>query len=162
MPQEIERKFLVIGDFKKFATKHSVIRQGYLSSVPGRSVRIRINGEKGFITIKGAANKSGVNRYEWEKEIPVSDAEELLKICEPGVIEKIRYYIPVGEFIFEVDEFYGENEGLIVAEIELKSESDKFEKPEWLGTEVTGDRRYYNSVLCKNPFTRWETNLKNP
>jgi len=162
MPQEIERKFLVIGDFKKFATKQSGIRQGYLSSVPGRSVRIRINGEKGFITIKGAANKSGVNRYEWEKEIPVSDAEELLKICEPGVIEKIRYYIPVGEFIFEVDEFHGENEGLIIAEIELKSESDKFEKPEWLGTEVTGDRRYYNSVLIKNPFTRWETNLKNP
>jgi len=159
MPQEIERKFLVNGDFKKFATEQSKIRQGYLSSVPGRSVRIRINGEKGFITIKGAADKSGVSRYEWESEISLADAAELLEICEPGVIEKIRYYIPSGDFTYEVDEFYGENEGLIVAEIELKSESDKFEKPEWLGIEVTGDRKYFNSSLIKNPYANWKTNL---
>jgi len=162
MPQEIERKFLVKGDFKKFAAKQTRIRQGYLSSVSGRSVRIRINGEKGFVTIKGAVNKTGVSRYEWEKEIPVTDASELLEICEPGIIEKNRYYIPSGDYTYEVDEFLGENEGLIVAEIELKSESDKFEKPEWLGKEVTGDRRYFNSMLIKNPYTRWQINLKNP
>ena len=105
MPQEIERKFLVNGDFKKFATKHTRISQGYLSSHPERSVRIRINGDKGFITIKGASDITGVSRYEWEKELPVSDAAELLGICEPGVIEKNRYYIPSGDFTFEVDEF---------------------------------------------------------
>jgi adenylate cyclase len=162
MPQEIERKFLVNGEFKKFATKQTRIKQGYLSSVPGRSVRIRINGQKGFITIKGAANKTGLSRYEWEKEIAVTEAVELLEICEPGVIEKIRYYIPYGDFTFEVDEFYGENEGLIVAEIEMKSESDNFERPDWLGNEVTGDRRYFNSMLVKNPFSTWKENLKDP
>ena len=155
MGQEIERKFLVKGDFKNFATGEFRIKQGYLSSAKGRTVRVRIKGDKGFLTIKGQADESGVSRYEWEREIAVSEAEELLALCEPGLIDKKRYLVPAGEFTFEVDEFYGDNEGLIIAEIELKSESDKFPKPDWLGEEVTGDRRYYNSVLIKNPFTGW-------
>ncbi len=155
MAQEIERKFLVKGDFKKFAAKQTRITQGYLSSVPERTVRVRVKGEKGFITLKGIGNAGGASRYEWEKEIPVEEVNELLKICEPGVIDKTRYNVPMGNFTFEVDEFYGENQGLIVAEVELKSESDVFEKPEWLGQEVTGDVKYYNSMLMKNPYTKW-------
>ncbi len=155
MAQEIERKFLVKGDFKKNAVKQTRITQGYLSSVPERTVRVRVKGDKGFITIKGIGSESGASRYEWEKEIPVAEVNELLKICEPGVIDKTRYEVPLGNFVFEVDEFYGENQGLIVAEIELKSESDKFEKPQWLGEEVTGDVKYYNSMLMKNPYTKW-------
>ncbi len=155
MAQEIERKFLVKGDYKKFAAKQTRITQGYLSSVPERTVRVRVKGEKGFITIKGIGNAGGASRYEWEKEIPVAEVNELLKICEPGVIDKTRYNVPMGNFTFEVDEFYGENQGLIVAEVELKSESDVFEKPEWLGQEVTGDVKYYNSMLMKNPYTKW-------
>jgi adenylate cyclase len=155
MAQEIERKFLVKGEFKKFAAKQTRITQGYLSSVPERTVRVRVKGDKGFITVKGVGNASGASRYEWEKEIPVAEVMELLKICEPGVIDKTRYNIPAGNFTFEVDEFYGENQGLVVAEVELKSESDVFEKPEWLGEEVTGDKKYYNSMLMKNPYTKW-------
>ena len=156
MGLEIERKFLVIGDFKKFASKATRIVQGYLSSVPERTVRVRIKGDKGFITIKGIGSTSGATRYEWEKEIPTNEVEELLKICEPGVIDKTRYLVNVGDHTFEVDEFYGENDGLVLAEIELSSESEKFEKPEWLGEEVTGDTRFYNSMLMKNPYTKWE------
>lgn len=159
MGQEIERKFLVIGDFKSFTTGEYRIKQGYISSARGRTVRVRIKGDKGYLTIKGEAGESGVSRYEWEKEIPLDEAEELLALCEPGLIDKTRYLVPAGEFTFEVDEFYGDNEGLIIAEIELRSESDKFPVPDWLGEEVTGDRRYYNSVLIKNPFTRWERDL---
>jgi adenylate cyclase len=155
MAQEIERKFLVKGEFKKFAAKQTRIIQGYLSSIPERTVRVRVKGDKGYITIKGVGNASGASRYEWEKEIPVEEVMELLKICEPGVIDKTRYNVPVGNFTFEVDEFYGENEGLTVAEVELKSESDTFEKPEWLGNEVTGDVKYYNSMLMKNPYSKW-------
>jgi len=155
MAQEIERKFLVNSEFKNLATKQSRITQGYLSSVPERTVRVRIKGDKGFITIKGIGNASGASRYEWEKEIPVSEAEELLKICEPGVIDKTRYLVKNGDHIFEVDEFYGDNEGLIVAEVELKSEDETFLKPEWLGEEVTGDARYFNSMLMKNPYKNW-------
>lgn len=155
MAQEIERKFLVKGDFKKDAVKQTRITQGYLSSVPERTVRVRVKGDKGFITIKGIGSESGASRYEWEKEIPVAEVKELLKICEPGVIDKTRYEVPMGNFVFEVDEFYGENQGLIVAEIELKSESDKFEKPHWLGEEVTGDVKYYNSMLMKKPYIQW-------
>ena len=155
MAQEIERKFLVKGEFKKFAAKQTRITQGYLSSVPERTVRVRVKGDKGFITIKGIGNAGGATRYEWEKEIPVAEVNELLEICEPGVIDKTRYNVPIGNFTFEVDEFYGENEGLVVAEVELKSESDVFEKPEWLGVEVTGDVKYYNSMLMKNPYTKW-------
>lgn len=155
MPQEIERKFLVKQGFKQLAYSNTRITQGYLSSVPERIVRVRINGDKGFITIKGVSNSSGMSRYEWEKEIPVAEAIELLGICEPGVIDKTRYLVRAGRFTYEVDEFYGENEGLVVAEIELSSEEEMFEKPEWLGEEVTGDRRYFNSKLVKNPFCYW-------
>lgn len=155
MAQEIERKFLVNGEFKNLAIKQTRITQGYLSSVPERTVRVRIKGDKGFITIKGIGNASGASRYEWEKEIPVNEVEELLKICEPGVIDKTRYLVKNGDHVFEVDEFYGDNEGLIVAELELKSEDESFSKPEWLGEEVTGDARYFNSMLMKNPYTNW-------
>lgn len=155
MAQEVERKFLVKGDFKPFTTKATRIVQGYLSSVPERTVRVRIKGDKGFITVKGIGSQSGASRYEWEKEIPVSEADELLKICEPGVIDKTRYHVPAGIHTYEVDEFYGENQGLTVAEIELSAEDETFEKPDWLGEEVTGDPRYFNSMLMKHPFTRW-------
>lgn len=155
MANEIERKFLVIGEFKHLANKETRIVQGYLSSIPERTVRVRIKGDKGYITIKGIGNESGASRYEWEKEIPTSEVEELLKICEPGVIDKTRFLVKVDNHTFEVDEFYGENNGLVVAEIELSSENEVFEKPAWLGEEVTGDTRYYNSMLMKNPFTKW-------
>ncbi|MFZ1520246.1 MAG: CYTH domain-containing protein [Ignavibacteriaceae bacterium] len=155
MANEIERKFLVKGEFKNLASKETRIVQGYLSSVPERTVRVRIKGDKGFITIKGIGNTSGATRYEWEKELPTNEVEELLKICEPGVIDKTRYLVKVGDHTYEVDEFYGENKGLTVAEIELSSESEAFVKPAWLGDEVTGDVKYYNSMLMKNPFTKW-------
>jgi adenylate cyclase len=155
MSQEIERKFLVKGDFKKHSESSNRITQGYLSSVPERIVRIRIYGEKAFLTIKGITNLSGMSRYEWEKEIAVNEAHELLKLCEPGIIDKTRYLVKSGKNTFEVDEFYGENEGLTVAEIELDAENDQFEKPGWLGEEVTGDKRYFNSRLVKNPFSKW-------
>lgn len=156
MAQEIEKKFLVKSDaFKAQASKKTRIMQAYLSSVSERTVRVRIKGDKGFITIKGIGNASGASRYEWEKEIPKEEVEELLKICEPGIIDKIRYEVKNGPFKFEVDEFYGENIGLTVAEIELTSETDNFDKPEWLGDEVTGNLKYYNSMLLKNPFSKW-------
>ena len=156
MAQEIERKFLVKSeDFKREASKETRIIQGYLSSVPERTVRVRVKGEKGYITVKGVGSESGASRFEWEMEIPVKDVEDLLKICEPGVIDKTRYEIKAGKHTFEVDEFYGDNNGLVVAEIELESESEVFVKPHWLGEEVTGDARYYNSMLMKNPYTKW-------
>ncbi len=155
MANEIERKFLVKGDFTPFVSKETRIVQGYLSSVPERTVRVRIKGDKGFLTVKGIGNDSGASRYEWEKEIPLSETEELLKLCEPGVIDKVRFLVKAGPHTFEVDQFHGENEGLTVAEIELASESESFERPVWLGEEVTGDKKYYNSMLMKHPFTRW-------
>lgn len=156
MAQEIERKFLVKGDFKQFVFKSTRITQGYLSSVPERTVRVRVKGEKGYITIKGIGNESGASRFEWEKEIPVEEVRDLLKICEPGVIDKTRYLVKNGDYTFEVDEFYGDNDGLTVAEIELPDENAAFDKPEWLGEEVTGDVRYYNSMLMKNPYKNWK------
>lgn len=152
MSKEIERKFLVRGDFKSQAFRSERITQGYLSSVPERTVRVRIKGNEGFITIKGRSNASGLTRYEWEKEIPVDEARELLQLSEPGMIDKTRYLVQVGKHVIEVDEFLGENEGLILAEIELQSEDETFEKPEWLGKEVTGDPRYYNAMLSKKPY----------
>ncbi|MGJ8658274.1 CYTH domain-containing protein [Cellulophaga fucicola] len=153
---EIERKFLVkSNDFKKEAASSKRIVQGYLSTNPERSVRVRIKGDAGFITVKGISNASGMSRFEWEKEIPVTEAEQLLNICEEGVISKTRYNVNVGDYIFEVDEFYDANEGLILAEVELKSETDEFEKPDWLADEVTGDTKYYNSQLSINPFKKW-------
>ncbi len=157
MAKEIERKFLVKSDaYKTEAVKAKRITQGYLSSVPERTVRVRIKGDKGFITIKGIGNESGATRFEWEKEIPVEEVKELLKICEPGIIDKTRYIVEVGDHIFEVDEFYGDNEGLVVAEVELHDENEEFEKPEWLGEEVTGDVKYFNAMLMKNPYKNWK------
>jgi adenylate cyclase len=156
MAQEIERKFLVESDdYKTEAYKKIPIKQGYLSSNPERSVRVRIKGDQGFITIKGLGNASGASRYEWEKEIPVAEVEALLKLCEPGIIDKMRHLVKSGNHIFEVDEFFGDNQGLVVAEVELSSENENFIKPVWLGTEVTGDKKYYNALLIKNQFTKW-------
>ncbi|SDX67353.1 adenylate cyclase [Lutibacter oricola] len=156
MNQEIERKFLVNGEFKNLAQKSYKIAQGFLSTVPERTVRIRIRDNKGFITVKGIGNRSGTTRFEWEKEIPLTEAETLLKLCEPIVIEKIRYIIPTNnQLFFEVDEFFGVNKGLLIAEIELPTENTIFTKPNWLGNEVTGDAKYYNSSLSKKPFTFW-------
>lgn len=153
---EIERKFLVLSEaFKMEAFKNTKIVQGFLNTHKERTVRVRIKGEKAFITVKGISNTEGTTRFEWEKEIPVLEAEQLLIICEPNLIEKTRYEVKLGNHIFEVDEFYGENEGLIIAEIELTSENEAFIKPEWLGKEVTGDVRYYNSLLSKTPYRNW-------
>lgn len=155
MALEIERKFLVRGEFKPFAFMAQRITQGYLSSVPERTVRIRVRGDQGFITIKGRSDESGICRYEWEKEIPVEEARELLLLCEPGVIDKTRYLVRVGKHIFEVDEFHGANSGLLIAEVELTEGQEKFERPEWLGEEVTGDLRYYNAMLAHKPYQVW-------
>lgn len=153
---EIERKFLVTSfEFKNEAYAKKSIVQGYLNSNPERMVRIRTNGKDGFITIKGMGNKSGMTRFEWEKMISLEEATALLKLCEEGAIEKIRYEVKVGNHVFEVDEFFGENKGLVMAEIELESEDEVFEKPSWLGKEVTNDVKYYNAYLSNNPFTKW-------
>jgi CYTH domain-containing protein len=156
MALEIERKFLVKGDFIDQAEESLLIIQAYLSLDKERTVRIRIQNEQAFLTIKGKSNVSGLSRYEWEKEIDQSEAKELLKLALGKVIEKIRYRIPVGKHVFEVDMFSGENEGLVLAEVELQSEAEVFEKPEWLGKEVSGDPRYYNANLVFNPFNKWE------
>lgn len=155
MPQEIERKFLVKGEFRTQACRSVRITQGYLSSVPERTVRVRICGNQGFITVKGKSDAGGLTRYEWEKEIPETDARELLRLCEPGVIDKTRYCVKVGTHLFEVDEFHGENEGLVVAEVELSAGDEVFELPDWLGKEVTGDLRYYNAMLSRCPYREW-------
>ena len=153
---EIERKFLVKSHrFKTQATSKERIVQGFLNTNPERTVRVRIKGNMGFLTIKGKSNVSGTSRFEWEKSIKVNEAEELLNLCEEGVIEKTRYEIPIGNHVFEVDEFYGDNHGLIIAEVELKEENERFKKPEWLGEEVTGDVKYYNSQLSKKPYKNW-------
>ncbi len=158
MAQEIERKFLVCGDFKADAYQSTRIIQGYLSSVPGRIVRVRVKGGKGYITIKGQANATGVSRFEWEKEIPVDEALALLELAEPGSIDKTRYLVKNtdGKHVWEVDEFHGDNEGLVMAEIELAAEDEAFDKPDWLGKEVTGDSRYYNSMLKAHPYKSWK------
>ncbi|WP_140485566.1 CYTH domain-containing protein [Flavobacterium sp. GSA192] len=153
---EIERKFLVTSDsYKKEAFSKKRIIQGYLSSNPERTVRVRIKENKAYLTIKGSSSASGMSRFEWEKEIAVDEAKNLLLLCEKGVIDKTRFEVKVGHHTYEVDEFYGENEGLEMAEIELKSETEDFEKPNWLGEEVTNDKRYYNSYLSKNPYRNW-------
>lgn len=154
--KEIERKFLVIGDYKADAAGKERIVQGYLSSNPNRSVRIRICGGRGYITVKSGSDVGGASRMEWETEIDACDADALLSICEPGVIDKFRYYVPVDRHIFEVDEFMGDNEGLVIAEIELGTEDEDFPRPQWLGREVTRDERYYNSMLSRFPFCKWK------
>lgn len=154
---EIERKFLVTStEFLSESTHSSRIVQGYLNSNPERTVRIRIKGTQGFITIKGKGNESGTTRFEWEKEIEVTEAEQLLLLCEDGVIDKVRYEIPFGKHLYEVDVFEGDNKGLIIAEIELENENESFEKPNWLGEEVTGDDRYYNASLSVSSYKNWQ------
>ena len=128
--------------------------QGYICSDPGRTVRVRVRGDKGFLTIKGQSSEDGLSRFEWEKEIPVSEALELMNLCVSGVIDKTRYLVPYGDHTYEVDVFHGANEGLVLAEIELSDELEAFEKPSWLGKEVTGDMRYYNSMLSLHPFSK--------
>lgn len=155
MAQEIERKFLVKGDFKSQAYAQSRISQGYISSARGRTVRVRIRDNKGYLTIKGASDVAGTTRYEWEQELPLNEAQALMELCEPGVIDKTRYLVRSGVHTFEVDEFCGENVGLVVAEVELSTENEAFIKPDFIDKEVTGDIRYYNSQLMKNPFTSW-------
>ena len=155
MAQEIERKFLVSGEFKSLATKALTIKQGYLCANAGRTVRMRVRDNQGFLTIKGRSDAAGLSRFEWEKEISAQDAESLLLLCEPGIVDKTRYLVDFAGHTFEVDEFHGENQGLVMAELELVSEDEPYQRPEWLGEEVTGDRRYYNAYLSKHPFTTW-------
>jgi adenylate cyclase len=153
---EIERKFLVKSEeFKAISFAKNEISQGYLNSNPERTVRVRIKGNQGYLTIKGKGNETGMSRLEWEVEIPVEEAKMLLNLCESGVISKMRYEVKFGNHVYEVDEFFGENEGLVLAEIELKTEEEAFEKPDWLGEEVTNNEKYYNSYLSKNPFKNW-------
>ena len=156
MAQEIERKFLVSGEYKEQAFSASRIVQGYICSMSGRTVRVRIRDKKGYLTIKGPTNPSGTSRYEWEQNIPLEDAFELMKLCLPGMIDKTRYLVKYGEHIWEVDEFHGDNEGLTLAEIELLHEEESFEKPGFIGEEVTGDSRFYNSDLMQYPFKQWK------
>ena len=154
--QEIERKFLVISArYKEEAIDATTIVQGFLKTAPERTVRVRIYGDKGFLTVKGKSSASGTTRFEWEKEISVKEAEQLMALCEKHSIEKVRYRVQVGNHIFEVDEFLGNNKGLTVAEIELQDENESFKKPDWLGQEVTGVAKYYNSQLSKMPNPMW-------
>lgn len=152
---ETERKFLVRGEFRHLAHSTNRIIQGYLVTDPERTVRIRISDNCGYITIKGKADAKGLSRFEWEKEIDLGDAQNLMKLCQPGIISKIRYLVKSGSHTFEVDVFDGDNQGLVIAEIELNSEDEKFERPEWLGEEVTGRLKYYNSMLTIAPFSQW-------
>ena len=155
---EIERKFLVTSSaFKEESFKSIRIIQGFLNTDKARTVRVRLKGEKGFLTVKGKSTDNGLSRFEWEKEISKTDAEDLLQLCEKGIIDKIRYEAKVGNHLFEIDEFYGENEGLIIVEVELNSENETFVKPDWLGEEVTGQIKYYNSQLSKQPYKCWQS-----
>lgn len=156
MPQEIERKFLVKGEYRSMAFAHSHVVQGYICSARGRTVRIRIRDGKGYLTIKGPSDLAGLGRYEWEKEISFEEAGELMNLCEPGVIDKTRWLVKSGRHTFEVDEFHGDNEGLVVAEVELSEEHESYEKPPFIGREVTGEVRYYNSFLTKQPYSTWK------
>lgn len=157
MTVEIERKFLVTSnDFKKEATTSYRIKQGFLNSHEERVVRVRLKEDKGYLTVKGKSSEDGLIRFEWEREISSQDAEELLKLCEKGIIDKLRYEVHLGEHTFEIDEFFGDNEGLIIAEIELQAKHENFKKPDWLGKEVSGDIKYYNSQLGKQPYKSWE------
>lgn len=160
---EIERKFLVRGEsYKRLASGSSRIRQGYICSGHGRTVRVRLRGSCGYLTIKGPSADGGLSRYEFEKEITAGEAEQLFRLCEPGAIDKTRWLVPAGRHTFEVDEFHGENEGLVVAEVELESPGEPFERPDFLGAEVTGERRYYNSCLTKRPYRLWSEAERRP
>ena len=155
MAKEIERKFLVAGDYKQAAVSSSHIVQGYIGRTPSLTFRIRLRDERGYLTVKGRTDEAGMSRDEWEYEIPAADARELLAHSD-GSIEKRRYMVPAGRHTFEVDEFFGANEGLTMAEIELSSPDEAFERPAWLGDEVTGDKRYYNSQLLQHPYSAWK------
>lgn len=153
---EIERKFLVKNEtYKSESIKKQLITQGYLSSDPKRSVRIRICEQNAYITIKGQTSESGTSRYEWEKEINIEDAKQLMLLCREGVVTKIRHLIPFKNHTFEVDEFLKDNSGLVIAEIELSNENEDFERPRWLGKEVTGIKKYYNNQLSQNAYVNW-------
>lgn len=153
---EIERKFLVTSNaFKTEAFNSYTIKQGFLNSDKERTVRVRLKKDVGYLTIKGKSTSSGLSRFEWEKEISKHEADSLIKLCEAGIVDKVRYEIKCGNHTFEVDEFFGDNEGLIIAEVELNSENEHFKKPNWLGKEVTGEVKYYNSQLSKVPFSNW-------
>ena len=153
---EIERKFIVRGNsYRQLAYASDLIKQGYICSGHGRTVRVRLRGGCGYLTIKGPSLDGGLSRYEFEKEITVEEAEQLFRLCEPGIIDKTRYLVRCGNHVFEVDEFYGDNEGLVMAEVELSQPDEPFEKPDFIGEEVTGDRRYYNSHLRQNPYKLW-------
>ncbi|MBR5575803.1 MAG: CYTH domain-containing protein [Bacteroidaceae bacterium] len=158
---ETERKFLVVGEFKSQSYNATRIQQGYIASNNGRTVRVRIRGDKGYLTIKGPSGLKGITRYEFDTEIPLDDARELMEICEPGIIDKIRYLVksPDGRHTWEIDEFYGDNEGLVLAEVELSHESEEFQKPDFIGREVTGDRRFYNSHMRSYPFKLWKEEI---
>ena len=158
---EIERKFLVLGsDYKSQAFSCDRIKQGYLCSMGGKTIRVRTRGSKAYLTIKGPSNAAGLSRYEFEKEITFDEAEHLFLLCEPGIIDKARYLVKSGTHTFEVDEFYGDNEGLVTAEVELQSEDEAFEKPDFIGKEVTGNRLFYNSHLRKYPYSVWKEGEK--
>ena len=158
---ETERKFLVVGEFKSLSYNATRIQQGYIASNNGRTVRVRIRGDKGYLTIKGPSGLKGITRYEFDTEIPLDDARELMEICEPGIIDKTRYLVksPDGRHIWEIDEFYGDNEGLVLAEVELSHESEEFQKPDFIGREVMGDRRFYNSHMRSYPFKLWKEEI---
>lgn len=156
MAIETERKFTVIGDFTKDVQRTKRITQGYICAEQGRTVRVRIAGDEGYLTIKGPSDEKFWSRYEFEQPIPLQDAEELMKLCVSGIIDKVRHYVPFGKHVWEVDVFHGDNEGLIMAEIELSSEDEAFERPDWIGKEVSLDRRYYNSMLSKTPYCQWK------
>ena len=148
---EIERKFLVkVSDYKKEAHRKTKIIQGYLTKDPKRTVRVRIRENQGFLTIKGMSSEEGLSRFEWEKEIPINEAKELITLCLPTIIEKTRYEVTYKGVLFEVDEFEGTHSGLVLVEVELNSTEDVFEKPDWVGKEVTGDEKYYNSYLSNS------------
>ena len=154
MGKEIERKFLVVGDAWRQLATGTMYRQGYLSTVKERTVRVRTIGDQGYLTIKGIT--TGVSRTEFEYPIPVAHANAMLDdLCERPLIEKHRYQIDFSGLIWEVDEFHGDNQGLILAEVELAEENQQFDKPEWIGVEVSGDPRYFNSNLTKNPYSKW-------
>ncbi|MCI6144043.1 MAG: CYTH domain-containing protein [Bacteroidales bacterium] len=155
MGLEIERKFLVKGDYKTQATSSTRIKQGYICSERGRTVRVRLRDTKAYLTIKGPSRDNGLSRYEFEKEITFDEALSLFALCEPGIVDKVRWLVPAGNHTFEVDEFFGDNAGLVVAEVELSRANEFFIKPDFIGKEVTGDRRYYNSQLRKNPYKNW-------
>ena len=155
---ETERKFRVTGDFSGEISHSRHIIQAYICAEQGRTVRVRISGDEAFLTIKGPSDGKLWSRYEFEQKIPPADAEELIKLRVTGIIDKVRHYVPRGEHVWEVDVFRGDNEGLVIAEIELASEDETFGKPSWIGEEVTADRRYYNSMLSRIPYNQWKTN----